>query len=227
MKQRSSRGFTLVEMLVVLFLIGVLAAMIAGIYKLITHKGAATRAMGEIHAISMACENYRTEHGSYPVLDDVTQGAMVGNPPNATQSNSPISPLANGDPTVTAYHQSAQYLYGELGGDPNFKGTHGPNDPMPYYAFRADQLAWAPGASAGTAGAVSYVKDPFGNCYGYATAEALNEQIYTQNLQASPSAARLPAQGFNSTFDLWSTGGRVDRVLSNPPPIWPQWIKNW
>jgi len=58
---------------------------------------------------------------------------------------------------------------------------------------------------------VQYIQDPFGNSYGYSTANSVSSAL-----------------GYNPTFDLWSTVG----LTSNPPPsgtdtITPQWIKNW
>ncbi len=57
--------------------------------------------------------------------------------------------------------------------------------------------------------AVIGIADPFGNSYGYSTANQVN-----------------PSKGFNPTFDLWSTAGTGIGPTPNPSPH-EQWIKNW
>src|ERR1700730_8316534 len=52
----------------------------------------------------------------------------------------------------------------------------------------------------------TYIRDSFGNSYGYSTAKASN-----------PGGSI----GYNPTFDLWSTAN------ANPPSDQNQWIKNW
>ena len=53
----------------------------------------------------------------------------------------------------------------------------------------------------------TYIKDPFGNSYGYSTAKASHP---------------TDTDGYNPTFDLWSTGGERPAEQTDP-----QWIKNW
>lgn len=239
MKYKSNGGFTLVEMLTVMFIIGVLASLILGVHGFVNGKAARARAEGEIQAISAACENYKSDNGSYPRFDKTTatgsqlgtQGVVTGTAPGLTQAAPPISPMNDGDPTgaKSPYKQASQYLYGELAGDPKFTGKHALADPTGphtvYLAFRPDQIALT--GTAGATNAVGYLKDPFGNSYGYSTAAATDEEVFQQNLQANPAITRPPAQGFNSTFDLWSTGGRVDTSMSNGSLVWPKWVKNW
>jgi hypothetical protein len=63
----------------------------------------------------------------------------------------------------------------------------------------------------GTTYTVNYIRDPFGNSYGYSTAQAAN-----------PGGTA----GYNPTFDLWSTAG-LTATPGSPDTITPQWIKNW
>ena len=72
---------------------------------------------------------------------------------------------------------------------------------------------------------IYFLSDPFGNSYGYSTAEA--------SLIASGSGgATTTAVGYNATFDLWSTGGQT--ATPYPPATsgtagdpMLQWVKNW
>jgi len=234
-KSKSASGFTLVEMLTVMFIIGVLASLILGIHGFVNGKAARARAEGEIQAITAACESYKADNGTYPRggpsnSAPVTEGAVTGTVPSLTQSSPPISPMKDGDPTASNYKSASQYLYGELAGDPKFTGAHtNSTDPSQsrtvYLAFRPDQLGLTSGVTIPSNNAVAYLKDPFGNSYGYSTAAATDEELFQQNLQASPGTTRPTPQGFNSTFDLWSTGGRIDKTVNDL--VWPRWVKNW
>jgi type II secretory pathway pseudopilin PulG len=122
--------------------------------------------------------------------------------PNNDDSNN-LNAKTNGDPTSTGYSQASLWLYKQLSGDNS--GNRSPTGKS-YMEFKPKMLL-----PSGGVGTVTAIADPFGYSYGYSTANQVN-----------------PAQGYNPTFDLWSTGG----LTSNPPPsgtdiITPQWIKNW
>lgn len=68
---RMKSGFTLTEMLVVIFLIGILASLILTISSGVFEKGNRSRAKAELEAISLALESYRQRLGDYP---EVTTG---------------------------------------------------------------------------------------------------------------------------------------------------------
>ncbi|MFL6582958.1 MAG: type II secretion system protein, partial [Chthoniobacterales bacterium] len=60
------RSFTIVELLVVIAVIIVLAALILSISGYVQRKGARSRAEAEIAAMSAALESYRADNGIYP-----------------------------------------------------------------------------------------------------------------------------------------------------------------
>jgi len=60
---------------------------------------------------------------------------------------------------------------------------------------------------------ITYIRDPFGNSYGYST-----------SYQADVGASHSPIRGFNPTFDLWSTAGSSSAVDA---AYEVKWIKNW
>src|SRR6266705_3170163 len=70
------------------------------------------------------------------------------------------------------------------------------------FTFRPQMLGGTRDAN-GNVNPVTYIRDPFGNSYGYSTA-----------YQADSS------KGYNPTFDLWSTANSTDANAN-------QWIKNW
>jgi prepilin-type N-terminal cleavage/methylation domain-containing protein len=181
----STSAFTIVEVLVVLAIILVLAGLVLAASSYVHNKGARSRAEAEIAAISAALENYKADNGIY-----------LSN----TSTNS-LDPKTAFDATAPAYLAASAALYTALTGDTNGDGA--PDGGAKFYiAFKPNQL--------GGSGVATYVKDPFGNSYGYSTA-------YQADLNATPPV-NPPTHGYNPTFDLWSTA-------SSTTPA--QWVKNW
>lgn len=60
-------GFTMLELVTVMLIIGVLSAMILGITKYAVLKGATSRAQAEIAAMEAALETYKNDNGIYPL----------------------------------------------------------------------------------------------------------------------------------------------------------------
>ncbi len=61
-----ARGFTLVELLVVITIIAILAALVLSTAGGIQDKAARSRAQSEIAALSAALESYKADNGDYP-----------------------------------------------------------------------------------------------------------------------------------------------------------------
>ena len=190
--QHRYNAFTLIELILVVGIIIVLAGLVLSTVGYARKKGARARAETEIAALSAACENYNADNGVYP--RDTT---------NNTTDN--LDPRTNGDPRTTGYNFASFYLYTQLSGDTS--GNRSPTGKS-YMAFKPNMLL-----PAGGAGTVTAIADPFGNSYGYSTAQAANPGGIT---------------GYNPTFDLWSTAGLTTNPPGTPPDtITPQWIKNW
>jgi len=187
---RRYNAFTLIELIVVVGIIAILSALILSTVGYARKKAARARAEAEIAAMSAACESYKADNGVYP------------RDPNNTTDN--LDPRANGDPTTTGYTFASFYLYTQLSGDTN--GSRTPTG-KGYMAFKPNMLLPAVGV-----GTVTAIADPFGNSYGYSTAQAANPGGIT---------------GYNPTFDLWSTCGLTAAPGGTPDTITPQWVKNW
>jgi type II secretory pathway pseudopilin PulG len=183
--KRHYTAFTLIELIVVVTVIVILVGLVLSTVGYVQKKGARARAETEIAAIAAACENYKADTGVYP---------------NNNDTNS-LDARTNGDPSSTAYSLASLWLYKQLSGDSS--GNRSPTGKS-YMEFKPKMLL-PPGGT----GTVTAIADPFGNSYGYSTAQAAN-----------PGGAT----GYNPTFDLWGTGGTVS--TSNPPDQ-SQWIKNW
>jgi prepilin-type N-terminal cleavage/methylation domain-containing protein len=65
MNQRKT-GFTLIEMLVVISIIGVLAAMTVGVSRLASEKMRRSRVTAELQSLVMAIDAYKVKFGIYP-----------------------------------------------------------------------------------------------------------------------------------------------------------------
>jgi len=66
MKRPTSHGFTLVELLIVITVIAILAALTLNVAGYINDKAARERARTEIESIGAALASYKAEHGDYP-----------------------------------------------------------------------------------------------------------------------------------------------------------------
>jgi hypothetical protein len=115
---------------------------------------------------------------------DFIRPTLVRTPPTNTDSNT--------------YKTASLSLYRALSGDDDNDASR-ISEAKTYFPFKPNQL----GPPAPPQAKVDYIRDPFGNSYGYSTMKASN-----------PAATA----GNNPTFDLWTTCGSTDAA---------QWVKNW
>jgi type II secretory pathway pseudopilin PulG len=204
-------------MLVVMVVIAILAGIVLSVAGLVQNNAARARATAEIKGLSGGCEAYKTDNGSFP------QDAAI---------TDVLDPRAAGTPT--AYEAASLFLYKQISGDLDANGRNDTNastpEPKGYLAdfFKPTILSVNAGSGVGAAGYVRFIKDPWGNSYGYSTKGAAAEQAFRQLILTNPAATRQPGQGYNPTFDLWSTGGKS--VVPKPgqaDDITPVWLKNW
>ena len=176
-------AFTLIELVVVVGIVTVLTGLLLSTVGYARKKGALARAETEIAAIAAACENYKADNAVYP-RDNATTDTL--------------DPRQNFDATQAVYNNASLFLYTQLSGDSS--GNRNITRKS-YLTFKPNMLL-----PAGGSGTVTAISDPFGNSYGYSTAN-----------QADP----VTPKGYNPTFDLWSTAGGTTASDA------PKWIKNW
>jgi prepilin-type N-terminal cleavage/methylation domain-containing protein len=215
---RRERGFTLIEMLTVMLIIAILASLILGVNSLVQSKAARARAEGEIKTLSLGCENYKVDNGIYPRSGDT----------DTLDPREHTNPAGGQD--SEKYQSASKDLYKALSGD-----TEPPKDPdfkpdgkiyLPEF-FKPNVLAAKKDAE-GKITEVKYIQDPFGQSYGYSTAGAEEEEEFLKDLRKNPNAQRpAKSKGFNSTFDLWSTGGSTSSKGKDVTKEQARWIKNW
>jgi type II secretory pathway pseudopilin PulG len=184
---RAAGAFTIIELLIVMAIIIVLAGLILATAGYVQKKGQRSRAEAEIAAISAALENYKADNGVYPSHADTAA----------------LLPNKMGNPASSEYQKASLALYKLVSGDAD-NSTDRSAELKAYFTFKPNQLSPIDQTQA-----VLYIRDPFGNSYGYSTVKA---------------SVPTGADGYNPTFDLWSTGGIID---ASATPSQAQWIKNW
>jgi len=234
-------SFTLIELLTVMAVIAILAGLILSISGFATKKGALARADSEVRALSLACEAFKTDTGGYPHQPLAVSGSITWTgtiPPSdqldpRTQGNSEY-----GNGGTYPYVSASLMLYQALSGDLSNSGSGSAVGTTNYIHDLKPDVYGRSYSNAPVSGTnqVEYLSDPFGNCYGYSTANATSIQTGTSTVGSYPNGSVI-YPGFNSTFDLWSTGGSVANPFTGtgggagaagaPGDPMLQWIKNW
>ena len=172
----------MIEMLVVIMVIFILAALVLAASSYVQNKGARARAETEIAAMSAALESYKADNGTYPGNADTNSL----NPTTDVNSSPPTSGSNN-------YSKASLYLYEQLAGVTSGLRSETPSS-RSYYTFTPNMLS-----PKDTTKDIVGISDPFGNLYGYCT---------SKNPMLNPSGYTTAA-GNNPTFDLWSTSGGI------------------
>jgi general secretion pathway protein G len=84
-----SKGFTLLELLVVIVIIGMLASYVGPRYFAQIGKSEVTSAKAQIESLSKALDNYRLDVGRYPSMEEGLSGLMNSPAGEATGWNGP------------------------------------------------------------------------------------------------------------------------------------------
>ena len=195
--QRGYNAFTLIELIVVVGVIIILTGLVLSTVGYARKKGARARSETEIAAVSAACESYKADNGIYP--RDTTNNT-TDNLAALTASPTPDPRPTSYDPNDSRYAAASFYLYAQLSGNPS--GDRSTYTQRSYFQFKPSMLS-PPGGT----GTVTAIRDPFGNSYGYSTAQQANSSY-----------------GFNPTFDLWSTAGTSN---ATDAAYERAWLKNW
>ncbi len=76
--RRAVGGFTLIELMVVVAIIAILAALVLGTLGYVNKKGAESRARSQVAALSAAIDAFKLEFGSYPPDEDTLHAELTG-----------------------------------------------------------------------------------------------------------------------------------------------------
>ena len=107
-------GFTLLELLVVIVIIGLLAAYVGPKYFSQLGKSEVTMARAQIESFGKALDSYRLDVGRYPSTDEGLNALMTAPPSAAAKWNGPyLKTAAPLDPWGHAYQYRAPGAKGE------------------------------------------------------------------------------------------------------------------
>lgn len=76
---RNNRGFTLLELMIVVTVIGILASVAIPIFQVVPERSKSTEAVTALGLIRSAMRIYYVEHGTYANAGSFTDGAQVTN----------------------------------------------------------------------------------------------------------------------------------------------------
>ena len=145
-------SFSLVELLTVIAIIAILAALVLGAGNGLMLKGMRSRASGEIQAMAAAAEGYKNDNGVYPQGDGTFSTAAYTGDDGTTSGGE--------------YQLNSALLYAALSGQTNF-ATAPTTGTKVYMSFKVNQVG-----NASTTTGTSYVQDPWVHSYGYSTGGA-------------------------------------------------------
>jgi prepilin-type N-terminal cleavage/methylation domain-containing protein len=232
---RRSRAFTLVEMLTVITIILILAAVLLNVAGYVQNKSARSRAQTEIGVIAAALENFKADNGDYP------KPTIDPNSPLASYSQPGGKPGAT---NLTEMHYQVG-LYEALAGDGNDargsniavgtgggKGAQGKNY-MDVAATSSLMGSWgitkpnqppvAPGGTAQTYN-VGCFRDPWGAPYYYNPGDVgvLPGNAIQGGYPPSTSGSTKYVLHNPGSYDLFSNAGVTFDMAHEPA-----WVKNW
>jgi type II secretion system protein G len=111
---RSTRAFTLIELLIVIAIISILLTTVLSASRGVQEKGRRSRAEAEIAAVGAALESYKADNGDYPINTNSNSATLVSSlmPTNGSKvyfefKQKYTNPLGWVDPWLNNY----QYNY--------------------------------------------------------------------------------------------------------------------
>lgn len=113
---RDSKGFTIVELLIVIVVIGILAALVITTFTGIQQKARDTERQTDIKALQGQVEAYYAQKGNYPTRTDVNSSAWRTDNMKGLDKDALKDPknVADADGTLAAAVSTTQYRYDVL-----------------------------------------------------------------------------------------------------------------
>ena len=115
--QIKQKGFTIVELLIVIVVIGILAAISIVAYNNVTQKARDDQRVSDVRNVINAVASYQAENGTWPAIADI-QGYNT-----VKLSGTASSRLTATAPAGTSETTRNHYQYVQCGTSPNFTGV--------------------------------------------------------------------------------------------------------
>ena len=218
-----ARAFTLVEMLIVVTLIALLAALTLGAYTYAMRSSKRRVTTGTFETIKLALERYNVEFGEYPQPNG--SGQMVQFPPGKypydVSGASCLYQALTGDGFDQIRGVTSGSGSGSAGGSSDGK-VEGAAE------VKNKMLVDIPQTIYMKKGATYILVDGFGHPFQYVKAA-----IATTPAAGGAAAAAPTPISINATYDLWSyaeddANASVKSISAlNSPQVSVRWIKNW
>jgi prepilin-type N-terminal cleavage/methylation domain-containing protein len=96
LKTQSQKGFTIVELLIVIVVIGILAALVLNTFSGVQRRARDTQRRTDINSLATQLEVFYNDKGGYPLAADVTTANLKGLDAGALQA--PGNPTAQTSP---------------------------------------------------------------------------------------------------------------------------------
>ena len=212
-------GFTLIEILVVMTIIGILMALVLGIAGPVQQQARVYRSKVEVAAIETALSRFETENGFVPLA--VTIGGFGNGWYNSDMSS---------ESATDTYRAASRAVFLAVTGRSWYQSTQVATMGVDYFpGLKENQVQVSPGkgsapnesaANSATytvagldASKGDYLRDPWGNPYGYyydSRAAAGERSLYNQ-----------------VTYDLWSTASEITNAPSISDAALKRWVTNY
>lgn len=108
LKYKSQRGFTIVELLIVIVVIGILAALVLNTFAGVQERARDTERQTDTRSVASQLERFYTDEGYYPAMADITAANLDGIDEGALvaprdESGQPDSFVATATPAEAEY----------------------------------------------------------------------------------------------------------------------------
>ncbi len=113
---KNKKGFTIVELLIVIVVIGILATLVIVTFTGIQQKARNTQRKTDINAINSHVEAFYAETGSYPTLAQLQDSTFRDTNMKGLKVDALTDPKG-GDTTIAATSSSSQYGYASTAED--------------------------------------------------------------------------------------------------------------
>ena len=139
--QKRERGFTIIELLIVIVIIAILAAITIVAYNGVTNKANNSTAQGNASSVRSVAEAFNADNGNYPALSDITSYSGSTKLPSGLTlygSNTSTNDVTSSNGTNTVYFAANSGKTGDCIGWYGYTtGTTGPTNPQWVYAGSA------------------------------------------------------------------------------------------